>query len=83
MGIRTKAPPICQQTSAVLFRGSQACLERDVHQWVGSTDPIPITMYVTRLKHIYIYIWIYTYIYIYISIYIYIYVYTWRERERG
>ena len=27
--------------------GSQACLEKDVHPWVGSTDPTPITMYFT------------------------------------
>ena len=31
----------------LMIGGNQPCLEQDMHPWVGSTDTIPITMYVT------------------------------------
>ena len=32
--------------SRMYFGGNQTHLETHVHQWVGSTDPIPITVYI-------------------------------------
>ena len=35
------------------FGRNQACLEEDVHQWVGSTDPVPMTTYITLTIYTY------------------------------
>ena len=37
-----KLPRVCGRVGR-----NHACLEKDVQPWVGSTDPIPITMCIT------------------------------------
>ena len=45
-GVRFVAPRL-GPVGVLLIGGNRTYLEKDSHRWVGSSDPIPITMYVT------------------------------------
>ena len=41
-------PEVVERVRIAVLAGTEGSLEKDVRQWVGSTDPIPIAMYMTH-----------------------------------